>query len=65
MAFGFGIGDVVAAINALVTACDKIAKVPKEMREASEDSKSLLFVITRIGEETADKSSFVHKEQVM
>ena len=65
MAFGFGIGDVVAAINALVTACDKIAKVPREMREASEDSKSLLFVITRIGEETADKRSIIHREPRM
>jgi len=65
MAFGFGIGDVVAAINALVTTCDKIAKVPKEMREAAKDSQSLLVIIRRIGEETTDKSSIVHKEQRM
>lgn len=65
MSFGFGIGDVIAAINALITACDKIAKVPKEMHEASGDSKRLLSVIASIGEVTADKNSIVHKEQRM
>ena len=65
MSFGFGIGDVVAAIAALVKACDKIAKVPKEMTEASGDLERLLAVITSIGEITADKTSIAYKEPSM
>jgi hypothetical protein len=65
MSFGFGIGDVVAAIAALVKACDKIAKVPKEMADASRDLERLLIVITSIGEITADKTSIAHRDSSM
>jgi len=65
MSFGFGVGDVIAAINALVAACDRYAKVPQEIREASKDANSLLTIITGIGRITADENSIAHKEQQM
>jgi hypothetical protein len=65
MSLGFGIGDVIAAIKALVDACDKIAKVPKEILDASKDSEGLLSIIVSIKKFTEDKTSVIHTEPIM
>lgn len=65
MSFGFGIGDVITAINAVIKACEKLAAVPKAISEASTDLERLLTVLTSIGRVTTEKTSVAHKNAIV
>ncbi|KUJ08029.1 uncharacterized protein LY89DRAFT_348273 [Mollisia scopiformis] len=61
MSFGFGIGDVISAINAIIKTCERVAAVPKDILEASKDLERLRTVLENIGEIISEKTSVVHK----
>jgi hypothetical protein len=65
MSFGFGIGDIVAAINAVFKIYDKIKVVPDDIRDASEDLEKLLRTLKDVGEVTAPRHSVAHRHASM
>ena len=62
MSFRSEIHNVIGAINAFVSDCNKTTDVPKEISESSQDSEVLLKSIERV---TAEKTSILYRKSNM